>query len=67
MVMRSMMVQDREVVAEIRVSVSVRYRNLEIITSSKKVHQDLTFQHNNLLLNRNFWWWHWSNHRWWNG
>ncbi|KAJ0715248.1 hypothetical protein HanPI659440_Chr13g0498961 [Helianthus annuus] len=57
MVMRPMMVQDREVVAEIRVSVGVRYRNLEIITSSKKVHQDLTFQHNNLLLNRNLWWW----------
>ncbi|KAJ0682816.1 hypothetical protein HanPI659440_Chr16g0651601 [Helianthus annuus] len=43
-----MMVQDREVVAEIGVSVGIHYSNLEIITSSEKVHQ-----HNNLLLNRN--------------
>ncbi|KAF5790598.1 hypothetical protein HanXRQr2_Chr09g0385101 [Helianthus annuus] len=55
MVLKPMMVQDREVVAEIGVSVGIRYRNMEIITSSDKVHQDLTFQHNNLLLNRNWW------------
>ncbi|MFS7962332.1 hypothetical protein Hanom_Chr08g00725421 [Helianthus anomalus] len=54
MVLKPMIVQDREVVAEIGVSVSIRYRNMEIITSSEKVHQDLTFQHNNLLLNRNW-------------
>ncbi|KAF5765803.1 hypothetical protein HanRHA438_Chr15g0720141 [Helianthus annuus] len=57
MVLKPTMVQDREVVAEIGVSVGIHYRNLEIITSSEKVHQDLTFQHNNMLLNRNWWWW----------